>query len=1518
MIIGSEITNEKQDFIDIRPEKWMKQRIFQLILNMEMNTSFLSAMNIIGFILKCFQLWMPCFMLENTIFWDRNDYITRIMIFISKCQSGLSVDLISDKFQQILIVFCIISLVFYLYLCYESVHFYNNAYISKKFSYVFIIFTSILVNIFIPMVSMSIMSMLFCGKWKQTWYLLVISSFFLVMNMVFEISIVNNRIFFVPNLLCATNQYLKFVLDLVIVFFSSISIIQKNTTDHNILIIINLIVILLYLVLMCIFVKNGSIIYQKQRRFVSLVTISGLTISCIMFYFIFFRKILTSMILSIIFGICYLSLLITDWIERKNETETVEFLDSFQDFTNDTKSISENRIIKYCHFGFQNGHPSIFNWTLFEEITNVLSHKLPIMMLISRIIAVYPEETRRLEYMSKQIQIIRSKSILRKFFLLQIQYLVESRDPKLTTHIRASLFELSKRVDRAKRRIRTVFDLILQQSYKDVDAWIKRAFEDTKRVDIGYKRILSRYSNNRFVARSYARFLREVLADDKEHYQWQIRIKMLNDGLTVAPDLTHEFGVRCFPYIPQSLYSRNLRELSDSVVTDTDFENMEDSSIHQVDEMKHVMKKMISNLSIPSIVFSKVLNIMLFLTMIVSPPLIVIMISKYYQTDMDTISNSIHSLSIIRNLIMQYASFGLRLIGESIVVDNTSSQRLIPAHYYSSFLYDSFNNKTNTREQARELFSLFTESLQGINKIRNFKIGNKYIDQARKLCFENMVNGTVFLNSNTSVIVKSSILSLYMRTTTYMVMFTNDDTELSGMSGVLAILNITRDIPNMADALNKAMASLIEYIKWNNIQYQNYIEALKKFGVIIMIVLCIFVIWYEMRIISRDKTTILKCLMQIPKSTISTAAESLSIISEQSDKKSKKSSDSDLNKQEENIIRIFSSSSDHLFVYDDQVLFLVCTILCSILCISIFVLLLSLLQEERDLFAKNIPHLNYVLGISGYLNWGLASMINLVLSINGYQQSHKSIPWLINAVESKFVMMRSFYNIARYGGKDGEKPLLAISDESRTITLPFMCNETMNDAIACLNLEQGFLLIDSMVEKLVHPLRYNASKFNSSVDTIGELWGLGSLVLYDRFFYPLHKNIIPLIEKIINENFSRKWAVIISICIICGICTIQALIQSNKTQKNLQYALSFVLHCSLDGVFQSTQVFSILSGDFAIPIHNSGSRSIEFLDEVVLNMTDCIFLLDSNGSILYQNRTAERYFHLHEKSDIKSIFLNNKEDLDSIRNGSSSMQMIVKFILNDGDKTSFSINNLKFGGNTILIARDESAKFKHNQLIEDERMKSEKLLSAILPPILVNRVHKGEKNISFSVQSSTIIFIDIVNFTPWCSKNTSEKVVLILNHIFKEFDSILLCCPSLTKIKCIGDCYMAAGGIFSEINNPSEHSKEAIEFCLRAISVINSINDFYGESLQIRCGIHTGGPVIAGVMGIEKPTFEILGKPISFAQQMEHHGSPMLIHISRSVYELVYDGNFNIRERGRIEIKGEQFFTYFVVPNNKC
>jgi class 3 adenylate cyclase len=233
----------------------------------------------------------------------------------------------------------------------------------------------------------------------------------------------------------------------------------------------------------------------------------------------------------------------------------------------------------------------------------------------------------------------------------------------------------------------------------------------------------------------------------------------------------------------------------------------------------------------------------------------------------------------------------------------------------------------------------------------------------------------------------------------------------------------------------------------------------------------------------------------------------------------------------------------------------------------------------------------------------------------------------------------------------------------------------------------------------------------------------------------------------------------------------------------------------------------------------------------------------------------------------------------------------------------------------VLILRDETLLQSQMKEAETAQTRSEELLYSILPRDIVIRINQGEMNISFSVPSVTVVFLDIVKFSQYRSIVSPTQTMETLSTIFAKFDSICEKYSLITKIKLIGDIYMAAGGIFNPNDDPSLHAKDVVQFSLECLSAIEDINTLLNAQLQLRIGVNTGGPLIAGVFGTDKTTFDIMGDAINVASRIQSTDIPNLIQISKNTYDLISDMDFNIEYRGEVALKGKgKQKTYLVKP----
>jgi class 3 adenylate cyclase len=234
----------------------------------------------------------------------------------------------------------------------------------------------------------------------------------------------------------------------------------------------------------------------------------------------------------------------------------------------------------------------------------------------------------------------------------------------------------------------------------------------------------------------------------------------------------------------------------------------------------------------------------------------------------------------------------------------------------------------------------------------------------------------------------------------------------------------------------------------------------------------------------------------------------------------------------------------------------------------------------------------------------------------------------------------------------------------------------------------------------------------------------------------------------------------------------------------------------------------------------------------------------------------------------------------------------------------------------VIILRDELKLQKQMKQAEEAKSKSEELLFSILPRDIVAKINQGEANISFSIPYVSVVFVDIVNFTQYSVGLAPSQIMEILSTIFAKFDSICEKYDLMTKIKLIGDIYMAAGGIFSPEAEPSQHAQQVVQFGLDCIQAVEEVNESLDNHLQIRVGVNTDGPLIAGIFGTEKPVFDIIGDVINVAARLQSTDIPGSVQISQKTYELISEMNFLFEPRGEIQLKGKGLQKTFLVKPN--
>ncbi|MEM9116594.1 MAG: adenylate/guanylate cyclase domain-containing protein [Cyanobacteria bacterium P01_F01_bin.56] len=210
--------------------------------------------------------------------------------------------------------------------------------------------------------------------------------------------------------------------------------------------------------------------------------------------------------------------------------------------------------------------------------------------------------------------------------------------------------------------------------------------------------------------------------------------------------------------------------------------------------------------------------------------------------------------------------------------------------------------------------------------------------------------------------------------------------------------------------------------------------------------------------------------------------------------------------------------------------------------------------------------------------------------------------------------------------------------------------------------------------------------------------------------------------------------------------------------------------------------------------------------------------------------------------------------------------------------------------------------------LRQEQQKSEQLLRNILPEAIVTQLKQFQGSLAERFDDTTVMFADIVNFTPLAAQCSPLELVNLLNQIFSEFDRLAEA-HQLEKIKTIGDAYMVVGGV------PVSQADHAIAVADMALAMQTTIRQFSPVGklpLQLRIGINTGS-VIAGVIGIKKFSYDLWGDTVNVASRMEAQGQPGKIQVTEATYRRL-TGQFQFAPAQEITIKGKgSMRTYYLI-----
>uniref|UniRef100_A0A8C8CTN2 Guanylate cyclase n=1 Tax=Oncorhynchus tshawytscha TaxID=74940 RepID=A0A8C8CTN2_ONCTS len=250
--------------------------------------------------------------------------------------------------------------------------------------------------------------------------------------------------------------------------------------------------------------------------------------------------------------------------------------------------------------------------------------------------------------------------------------------------------------------------------------------------------------------------------------------------------------------------------------------------------------------------------------------------------------------------------------------------------------------------------------------------------------------------------------------------------------------------------------------------------------------------------------------------------------------------------------------------------------------------------------------------------------------------------------------------------------------------------------------------------------------------------------------------------------------------------------------------------------------------------------------------------------------------------------------------------------INKGRKTNIIDSMLRmleqYSSNLEELIRERTEE------LEIEKLKTEKLLTQMLPPSVADVLKVGGTVEPEHFENVTLYFSDIVGFTTISANSEPIEVVDLLNDLYTLFDAIIGN-HDVYKVETIGDAYMVASGL--PVPNGNRHAAEISSMALDILSAVGTfkMRHMPDVPVRIRIGLHSG-PCVAGVVGLTMPRYCLFGDTVNTASRMESTGMPYRIHLSHSTAKILVDlrEGYQVQLRGKTELKGKGMEeTYWLV-----
>lgn len=1481
-------------------------------------------------VLSFIQLAGPSLLLDIPEIWDDSSIFTQFMRYIGTIWHSYY----SENGQKREISSLILSIFVVLYGIISSLYTYQfktKQTVERKESMLLLLFGKYIYTLFAPLIGVGILTSIY----EISKDVVAISIYTLIFGLISLACLFYFLVLQCARLLMENNpahewdSTFKPLFTLIIVILNVLGVAASITPKIGKVAIIIIMIIIYAGFGLYTFMTRPTIKYQASNHIAALSFASSLT--SIINLIIFFTGTVNGAIIVVIFAVLLvLSFIICSIITKKKLYQLIGFMSMCEDQHDDCQDLMANRwrskrkFVSDMRLAAQTFHPFYLSWKPFNFGFQTFSGDYEIVLMWCRIVALFPKDAELFRWLMSQFS-NQKDSFNRSNYLFQMIEVTESRITATTPNIRKQLDDAKSTRTHVKALEKRFWENILQKSTESFWNDVSLITRIADKLEIHIKQLIDTFPNNLDIIEFYCLFLLDIKADVKSYKVWQQKYLLLKSGgrlkidsaISAAQDFLPEIKRLC----SDALNTKENYLNSPLMATDESIDliniQAEDSQLIQ---LRISLQEIIQRSKFGSILIGCVIILIGTVATLVVFAFFILYFRKNFIDGLFNkyffIRNMNQATLYIAYLALEMASFPF--VDDNLVaIDAALMTKLAPTLFPSGRIQQwSFS-----RADISETSTLCILQFEEMNNAFSVLDTNEDIVRSVYDSLYREVDGAPAIQSSLMKYLLNmiSLLSSYPTAHDYLSdqRFIEFDLNLEKLAFTIVPV-LERFVSDISDSKRRLLTNLNSYM------------VLVIFLCLVFITMPLIIMTYSNQV---NSDHISSSFIAIPNTAVR------EIIANQFHDKKDSESDSDKS-------ALLSSSgakqSSYLFSFIE---FLATFIVVLIACIFVYFTAISF--SEKAIF-----NVRRTAVVHSPIFFTAISMYRLVrLShYNYYTPSQLGSVPITYHQENGAIDIATARKYFRFGFW-GNYSMATLYDSSGATVerfqdlIPFFNMDKMPDKPFSLFEELAVSdYIDSeeiALTAIDHLLR------RPPVDIINSNF---PYILYYLMTYNLrHRDglftnaIMTEIEDVFDGAGNSAQIIEIVVYVVQIVAIISVIWFFIEKKKIMDKSLQFFMFFNPQVILNNANIMSLLGGKVINKVSMNSVSTFKNSDKIISLVTQGIVLLDTDLKVRDGNKAFKQFVGLEHKdifgkhiTDIvktsekmgftmADLVIQTQDILKGLQPPQFTKNLVVNTV--NGDKKNISVNVISLTSSGAAaegefrsinmisyIIEDLTSHFEIEQVIKEEQKKTAAMLVRVMPPEIVEQLQNGAESISFAVQSASIACVRVSTETQFSNSDKMDAFIFY-GKVFEIFDEMREQFPLLSKIRTFSHTYTYAGGLFSQVNKPDKHAEEATRFALKLITSIPEIEQKVGHRIKLTIGMNTGGPLVAGVLSLNKPSFQFIGPPLELAQQMKASGVPNMIHATRAVYELIYAYNFNVQERGDTKIRGGRTLrTYIIQP----